>query len=216
MRSFLNGPPFVLPRPVDWMSRAWAHLAPRVRSLMVLSIMLTVLAATHLRVVRAESRWGGEPVTAWVATTDTGVGMVPDLRQVRLPPLAIPPASVTSTQSAMSGRPLTMALPAGGVLTELHTAAAGPAVGLPAGDRLVPVPVDEGWGVTAGGTVDVWIRSVDGDGARLVAAERVVVDVRADESGDLTALVAIDREAVPEVTGGLARGSVSLSHVPGR
>jgi hypothetical protein len=213
MRSFLNGPPFVFPRPWDRVSRAWARLAPRVRTAVVGAAILATLAGTQLRVMNAESRWGGEPVTAWVAASDTGVGEVPQLRRVRLPPLALPPTSVTAEPEE---RPLTMALPAGAVLTELHTAAAGPAVGLPADARLVPVPVDEGWAVAAGGRVDVWIRSDDDEGASLVAADRRVVEVRTDESGDLTALVSIDQEAVPSVTDGLARGAVLLSHVPGR
>ena len=210
MRSLLHGPPLVLPSAFDALCRRWARFPPRIRFLLVLVLAGAVLLLAYLHARQAESRWGGPPITVWVAARDLGVGEVPDLRRVRLPPGAVPAAPATA---AGIRTPLTIALPEGAVLTKRHVSSSGPAVGLPRGSRLVPVPVDEGWGVTAGGQVDVWIK--DGDGSVLVAQQRPVIEVRSDDAGDVTALVSIAEEDVTALTGGLSDGSVLLSHAPG-
>lgn len=218
MRAFWHGHPVVLPKLIDAAARRWAGVAPRIRFVVIIAATSAVLLASHARVLVAEARWGGTPVEAWVATRDAGVGETPDLRRVRLPPRALPAAPVTSLDPDAT---LAIALPEGAVLTERHVSPAGPAAGLPAGARLVPVPVDDGWAVTAGGRVDVWIAhpvaatAATSPEADLVARDRPVVDVRTDESGDLTALVSIDAGDVPDVTTGLLEGSVILSHTPG-
>jgi hypothetical protein len=211
-RLGLGGPPPAWPVPVDRICLGWSRLPPRLRLFVVIGLTTTLLAATRVQVHRAESRWGGPPVTVWVATADAGVGEVADLRRVRLPPGAVPPSAVERPGT----RPLTMALPEGAVLTTAHLAAEGPAVGLPQGSRLVPIPVEAGWGVSAGARVDVWVEG-SGTGARLVAAGRSVVEVRAEDegSGHATALVALERDQVPAVTSALAQGAVLLSIVPG-
>lgn len=211
MRRFWAGPPLVLPRPADAISRRWSRLPPRGRLLLASLAVLAVVVAAETRVRAAQLRWGGPPVQVWVAAADTGIGEVPRLTPVRLPPRIVPAAALSTAPGA---RPVTVPLPAGAVITEAHVAPAGPAVGLPSGLRLVPVPVDDGWGLAAGGAVDVWIGEPDGDGATLVARHRAVADVRTDEGGNLTALVAVAAREVPALTGGLARGTVWLSHVP--
>lgn len=210
MRALLEGPPPVLPVWVDALARRWAGVPPRARTVVIGLAVLLVLAGTEVRVRRAESRWGGAPVTAWVAETDTGVGQVPQLRQVRLPPGALPAAPADEPDAAT---PLTLALPEGAVLTALHVSPTGPAVGLPEGSRLVPIPVDAGWGVVAGGRVDVWLADTSGATA-LVAARRPVLEVRGEEPDRLTALVAVEEDDVTAVAGGLGTGSVLLSHAP--
>lgn len=211
MRAFLYGPPLVLPPAADRLAVHWARVPPRVRVLVAALAVLLLLAGTEVRVRRAESRWGGAPVTAWVAVADAGVGEVPELARLRLPPGALPAAPAPAPAT---GTPLTLALPQGAVLTEQHLSPAGPAVGLPPGTRLVPVPVDDGWGVAAGGRVDVWTVGRDGAGRR-VAQARPVLEVRADESGDLTALVAVEEDRVTDLASGLADGGIVLSHAPG-
>lgn len=181
------------------------------RIVVIVTAVVAAGAATEVRVRAAHARWGGPPVAAWVAVEGAGVGETPQLRRVRLPPRALPSAFL---RGEPPGTPLTMALPAGAVLTEAHVAPAGPAVGIAPDARLVPVPVDEGWSVTAGGAVDVWVRDDTGGSATLVATRQAVMDVRVDESGDLTALVVIGADEVPAVASGLARGAVWLSHVP--
>lgn len=211
MRALLSGPPFVLPAPLDAAARRWSRVPPRVRALMVLVVVLGLLLATEVRVQHAEARWGGAPVTAWVATSDVGVGEVPELRRVRLPPGALPAQPV---QRVSDVGPLTLALPEGAVLTQRHVSPVGPAVGLPPGSRLVPVPVDDGWAVAAGSRVDVWMAEADGS-TSLVAAARPVLEVRGgDGSGGLTALVAVEAGDVTALARGLGDGTVLLSHTP--
>ena len=212
-RLGLGGRPFAAPGVLDRLVRGWYGVPPRLRTVIMLVAVLALLTATRIQVRQAELRWGGPPVTAWVAEADTGVGEVAVLRRVRLPPDAVP----TGALSAATDEPLTMALPEGAVVTAGHVSASGPAVGLPGDARLVPIPVDPGWGITAGAQVDVWVDD-GGTGTTLVAAGRPVVDVRDTGSGAgrATALVSMARDQVPAVTAALAQGAVLLSLVPDR
>ncbi len=210
-RVGLGGPPFAWPAAVDRVAIAWAGLPPRLRTVVVIGLVVALVVGTRVQVQRAEARWGGTPVVVWIAEADTGVGEVALLRRVRLPPAAVPPGAV----DAPTDEPLRMPLPEGAVLTTAHTAADGPAAGLPDGTRLVPIPVDAGWGVTVGSRVDVWVEGAQ-QGSRLVAPDRSVIEVRGDEgSGHQTALVALEHGQVPAVTAALAQGAVLLSIVPG-
>jgi hypothetical protein len=88
----------------------------------------------------------------------------------------------------------------------------GPAAGLPPGMRALPVPVDTGWGVVAGGWVDVWVLADDGpEGA--VARSRPVLEIRADDLAP-TALIGLDDAEVAAVTRGLTAGKVLLAPAP--
>lgn len=207
----IQGPPYVLPKGVDGLARRWVGLPPRLRFVLIVSVIIGGLLVSQARILRAESRWGGSPIAVLVATQDAGVGEVPHLDRVQLPPGAVPDTAVTEVPP---GGRLSAALPEGAVLTQMHISPAGPAVALPAGARLVPVPVDEGWAIATGGYVDVWIQLSDLQDPALVATGRPVLDVRTDESGDQTALVSIQAENVTDLTAGLANGSVLLSHAP--
>lgn len=208
--NLLTGPHPSLPWPLDAAAERWARLRPRVRVLLVLGTMLALLVATQLRIQAADDRWGGEPVRVLVATRDLRVGAPPtDVERVARPPAAVPPTAVTSEPPADTT--LAFALPQGGVLTETHLDPRGPAAGLEAPLRAVPIPVEEGWAVTAGGWVDAWVLGVGDEPATLVASSRPVLELRDGE----VALVALDREEeVGPVTTGLALGRVLLTHAP--
>lgn len=208
--NLLAGPHPSLPRPLDAAAERWARLRPRVRGLLVFGAVLVLLLVTQLRIQAADHRWGGEPVRVLVATRDLRVGAPPtDVEPVARPPAAVPPAAVTGAPPADTT--LAFALPQGGVLTEAHLDPRGPAAGLEASLRGVPVPVEEGWAVTAGGWVDAWVLGVGDEPATLVASSRPVLELRDGE----VALVALDREEeVGPVTTGLALGRVLLTHAP--
>jgi hypothetical protein len=99
------------------------------------------------------------------------------------------------------------------VLTAAHLDPRGPAVALPPGSRAVPIPVDEGWGVTAGGRVDVWVLGPDGTAPRQVAVAAPVLQVSGDGQ-ERTALVGLADGEVGPTTQGLATGGVLLTHAP--
>lgn len=208
----LSGPHAALPRPLDALSDRWASLRPRVRVLIAVATLLMVAAGLHLRVQAAESRWGGTPVSVLVADDDLAVGAPAEgARRVTRPPEAVPPAAVAE---APEGAVLALAAPEGAVLTEAHLAARGPAAGLEADLRAVPVPVEDAWAVTAGGWVDVWVLGTGAEPATLVASARPVLELREDGTG-ATALVGLHRDdEVGPVTAGLAMGKVLLAHAP--
>jgi hypothetical protein len=167
---------------------------------------------TEHRVRQAEARWGGEPRRALVAEAALPVGAAPQrLRGVRLPPGAVPDGAVARVPD---GAMLALPLPAGAVLTEAHLDPRGPAAGLPGGLRAVPVPVEDGWGVSAGGWVDVWVLGAGEQPAALVASSRPVLEVRGDPAG-ATALIGLAADEVAGTTAGLALGRVLLTHAPG-
>lgn len=207
----LHGPYPRLPRPLDWCSDQWSALRPRVRVLAALTAAVLAVLAVDARVRAAESRWGGAPSVAYVATRALPVGAaVEAVERVRLPPAAVPGDAL---QQIPGGARLAYALPAGAVLTAGHIDRRGAAVGLADGLRAVPIPAEEGWGVVAGGWVDVWVLGSGESGSTLVARSRPVVEVRSDPTG-LTALVGLSAEEVGRATAGLAVGGVLLAHAP--
>lgn len=213
MKDRLDGPYPVLPRPLDALSEGWAGLRPRVRVAVAVLAALAVLGMLQARVAGAERRWGGTPVTALVATTDLAAGTrSPSVRAVELPPAAIPPDAVAAVAPDAV---LALALPEGAVLTTAHLDPRGPAAGLGADLRAVPVPVEDGWGVTAGAFVDVWVLGADAQPARQVARARSVLEVTATTDGTgSTALLGLSPTEVGPTTTALADGRVLLTHAP--
>lgn len=213
LRAGLDGPYPVLPRPLDTAAERWSSLRPRRRLLVVVLALAITAAGVQARIMAAEHRWGGAPVRVLVATGDLAVGAaVTAVRQVALPPDAVPATAVTGAPA--DGAVLALALPEGAVLTTSHLDPRGPAAGLEEGQRAVPVPIEDGWHVTAGGWVDVWVLSPGEEPAALVARSRPVLEVREDGSSP-TALVALDGDTeVGPATTGLALGRLLLTHVP--
>ena len=209
--DLLNGPHLRLPRMLDAVSDWWSGRRPRVRMMTGLLLVVAVLVGLDARVRAIDARWGGTPQPALVAVSDLAVGDAPQaVRRVRLPPAALPAGAIAEVADTAR---LALAAPAGTVLTRRHLDARGPAAGLAAGMRAVPIPTQAGWGVVAGAWVDVWVLG-DGDApARLVARARPVVQVR-DEAAGLTSLVGLSGTEVQAVTGGLATGGVLLTHAP--
>lgn len=211
VRSLLREPHPALPRPLDALSECWARRAPRARTLVVLTGLLALLAGTEARVAAIRAAWGGPPVRALVATADLAVGARPAVEEVTLPPRAVPPSAVTE---APEDARLALALPKGAVLTSAHLAAAGPAAGLDPTLRVVPVPVEVGWGVEQGGWVDVWVLGAAEDGSSKVAEQRPVVEITEDEMGAGTALIGLGADEVARTMQGLAVGQVVLTQAP--
>ncbi|HUH08457.1 MAG TPA: hypothetical protein VML96_11730 [Egibacteraceae bacterium] len=209
--SRLDGPLPALPRPLDALSERWASLRPRVRLALIALAAICAVAAVTARVRAAESRWGGAPVTALVATEHLAVGDQPKgLRATLLPPQAVPSTAVTRISGDES---LALALPEGAVLTQAHLDPRGPAAGLDPSLRAVPVPVHEGWAISAGGWVDVWVLGAGEAPAALVARSRPILDIRSD-AASMTALVGLHIDEVSAATAGLALGKVLLAHAP--
>lgn len=208
----LHGPYPALPRPLDAVSEHWSRLRPRVRLLAVCLAVVVVALALDARIHAVESRWGGPPATVLVATRDLAVGDSPAgaLRTVGVPP-ALAPAD--ALDAAADDAILALALPRGAVLTTAHVSARGPARGLSPSLRVVPLPVQPGWGVVGGGWVDVWTVGGGEAASQHVASARPVVGVRRDTTG-LTALVGLRAEEVEAVTAALAVGDVLLTHAP--
>lgn len=208
---YLDGPHLAWPRPVDLIAERWGRTRPRVRALVTAATIVAVVLAVTVQVRAVKSRWGGSPVPALVATSPLHVGaQAVGLRRVLLPPHVVP-------QDALHAVPprarLAFALPAGAVLTRAHVDARGPAAGLPPHLRAVPVPVVSGWGIVAGGWVDVWVLDAGEEPSALVAKARPVLHVRDDEH-ETTALVGLDADEVAQVTGALALGRILLTHAP--
>ena len=208
----MRGPHLRLPRPLDAVAEKWAGLTPRVRTVVAALVVVLALLGLDARTRAVDDRWGGAPRTVVVASTDLQVGDGLDrTRRVELPPIAVPPGALgTVDPNAV----LALALPQGAVVTQSHVDRRGAAVGLDEGMRAVPIPTEPGWGVVAGGWVDVWTLGTGGEASALVAEGRPVVDVVSDTSG-LTSLVGLAEDEVGAVTSGLALGRVLLAHAPG-
>lgn len=206
-----DGPYPRLPRPLDTLSDGWTRLRPRARVLVGLGVVLAVVLSVSARIERAERRWGGAPVRVLVAAEDLPAGTAePAVRSLELPPAAVPPQPLTRFPH---GAALALAAPQGTVLTQAHVDPRGPAAGLSAGLRAVPIPVESGWGVTAGGRVDVWVLGAEAEPAQQVASSALVVEV-SDDGTSATALVGLAEDEVGPTTAGLALGSVLLTHAP--
>lgn len=211
-----RGPHPVLPRPLDTLSERWARLRPRARTAVVLLALVAVAVAGSARVRQARTKWGGEPVEALVASKAMPVGTpARGFRRVTLPPRVVPPDAVRPRElsGAQAAGSLALALPEGAVLTGAHLSRRGPAVGLAPGLRALPVPVEPGWGTTAGSWVDVWVLGTGEQPASQVASARPVLEVRG-EGRDKTALVGLSEDEVAAATTGLALGKVLLTHAP--
>ncbi|QBI21086.1 hypothetical protein ER308_16905 [Egibacter rhizosphaerae] len=212
LRGLLRGPLPALPRPIDAASEWWAGLPPRARPTIVVLLVLALVLAAETRVQLAQLRWGGEPVRVAVAEHDHAPGDHATVTTERRPAALAPPDAVSRVEPDAR---LALALPEGAVVTSTHLHAAGPAGALPGSLRAVPVPVEEDWGVTAGGWVDVWVLGRREEAATLVAQQRPVVGLDVDEErGEPTALVALAGDEVAAVTSGLAAGEVLLAHAP--
>ncbi len=209
--DFLSGPHLKLPRPLDALSDWWAGRRPRVRMVVVALFVVATMLGMDARSRAVDARWGGEPRRVLVATAALDVGdPLTQVRVAALPPEAVPPDAVAGVRDEAV---LALALPRGAVVTRAHIDPRGPAVGLDAGMRAVPIPTEPGWGVVAGGWVDVWTLGTGDTPSKLVARGRPVVEVREDSSG-LTSLVGLDEDEVEAVTSGLALGRVLLAHAP--
>jgi hypothetical protein len=207
----LDGPKPGLPRPLDALVDAWAGLRPRVRLLVLALALVATGAAAHARLGQLEARWGGTPVAVLVATEDLPAGSAPaGLRTVRLPPAIVPP---TALADIPDGQVLTAPLPQHAVLTSGHLHPRGPAAVLGPERRAVPIPVEEGWGVVAGGWVDLWVLGAEGQQASQIASGRAVLEVTGD-AHEATALVELHADEVGPATAGLARGQLLLAHAP--
>lgn len=203
-------PPLVLWRPLDRIAERWARLAPRGR-LACWGLALVLAASLYAgRVARADSRWGGTPITVLVAAQPLAAGAEElALAPRALPPAAVPPGALTDVPD---GAALAYALPEGSVLTAAHLDVQGPAVGLGEGMRALPLPVDEGWGVVAGGFVDL-LAPAGEEGSTRIAASRPVLEVRGEEDQP-TALVGLGEDEVEAVTAALELGDLVLTHAP--
>lgn len=207
----LAGPLPALPRPLDLASERWAALAPRVRHVLIAALAAAFLVAGEARVQHAQHRWGSEPIDLLVAVRDHAPGEQPEVRGERRPSALAPPDAVDDDTDLP---PLALALPEGAVLTRAHVDPAGPGATLPPELRAVPVPVEEQWGVAAGGWVDVWILGGREEAAHLVAPHRAVLALDDGEGTEPVALVALAYDEVAAVTAGLATGTVRLAHAP--
>jgi hypothetical protein len=210
-RPALRGPYLALPRPLDAVSEGWSRLPPRLRLVVGLLGVAVLVLAVSARIARAEARWGGPPVRVLVAAEDLPVGTIdPAVRAVERPPAAVPSGALSEVPD---GAALAFALPEGSVLTSAHLDPRGPAVGLPPGSRAVPVPIEDGWGVTSGGRVDVWVLGAGTEPARQVARAAPVLEV-SDDGTSRTALIGLAEDEVGPTTEGLAMGSMLLTHAP--
>lgn len=205
----LQGPPVALPAVIDRCSEHWWRLSPRSRAALVLLALIALVTAGELRVALVRHQWDGPPRRALVATTDVAVGHAPQVRAVRLPPALVP---VNAPQHVAEGTRLAFALPEGTVLTRAHLSARGPAAGLSQDLRVVPVPVDPGWDVRAGGWVDVWALSSPGGSTR-IAEHRPVLAVLSEDDPP-SALVGLATTEVAAAMRGFADGEVLLTHAP--
>jgi hypothetical protein len=213
LRHRLQGLHPALPAPLDHCAERWAGTPPRIRLAAGLLAVVALIGVTESRVRSAERRWGGAPATVWVASADLGAGEpLGGLERRQVPPTVAPPAAVTSPPRRAV---LSVPLPAGTILTEAHLAARGPAAGLAPGLRAVPIPVEHGWGVVAGGWVDVWVLGAgrEDDTRKAAARSRPVLEVH-EEGITPTALVGLDLTEVEAVTGALADRRLLLTHAP--
>ncbi|CAN5892844.1 hypothetical protein BH23ACT10_BH23ACT10_21530 [soil metagenome] len=200
-----------LPALLDACSERWWRLPPRVRLLAIAALCGAVVLAAHGYVAQVQQRWGGPPRRALIAVDDVTVGGRPDLRSVLLPPAMVPPDAPRSVEPDVR---LALALPKGGVLTRAHVSPRGPAVGLDPDLRVVPLPVEPGLDIGAGGVVDVWVLAATPGRSRRVASRRPVVGVTSDDGDDPTALVGLATSEVGAALRGLADGSVLLTQAP--
>jgi hypothetical protein len=132
----------------------------------------------------------------------------PHLEAVRLPRAAIPATAVTDRIAP--GTVLSLPLVEGGLLTHVHLSPGGPAAGIAADERLVPIPVEATWGIEAGSVVDVWAVLGETAPPEPLASARPVLEVR-QEGARLVALVSLHEDDVADATTSVSRGRVLLT-----
>lgn len=209
--GLLKGPAWVLPPALDGVAEWWAGLGARQRMALGLTGVLLLVAGAAQWSGSVDARWGGAPVRVLVASLDLAPGAeAVDLEERWYPPAVVPPGAVSEVAE---GSRLAFALPVGAVLTKAHLDPRGPGRGLADGLRALPVPLEAGWGVEAGGWVDVWVLGAGEQPARLVARSCPVLQVEAADQ-TATALVAIPEDAIGAAAEGLALGRVLLAHAP--
>lgn len=214
MRDLLLGPP---PNGPAWLrgpAERWAHLPPRVRLALLGLLVLLCAGLMSLRAESLQARWGGPGTPVWRATATIPAGETPQgrLRSVTIPAGVLPHAAVRAGRRI--DRPLSAPLVRGAILTEQHLDVAGPAATLSPGHRLLPVPLDPGWGVETGAAVDVWALAGPEGTASMIAAGRPVLRV-AREGSRRTALVSLPVDVVRAAAEAVASGRVILTLAPG-
>lgn len=212
-RQFLHGPPPRWPRPIDRALEGWARLPPRVRLLTWGLLVVAVALQYSAHRDGLAERWGGEGVTLWQAHQTIPAGEDPrsGLRQVVLPPVAVPPeATVTLPADPV----LAMPLLAGQVLTDTHLSPTGISATLAPDQRVLSVGVGADLQLRAGAVVDVW--AIDGSRGppTLLAQGRPVLAVQ-QQGGRATALLAVHRDQVATATEAMVVGSLLLTLAPG-
>ena len=210
MRPEPSRPSFTLPRVALALRRR-----PRVRLALVAVLALVVAVLVQRTVAGADAvraAWGPRARVV-VATRDLAPGHVVtagEVREVSLPPAAVPPEALDRVAPGRVVRSLVLE---GEVIVRRRLSAAGVdgiAALLPDGTRAVAVPVEAGTAppLEVGQTVDL-VAVVAGDGlipqAGVLAAAAPVVHV-----GDHAVTVALDAEVVPRVAAALAAGAVTL------
>jgi pilus assembly protein CpaB len=137
LRTWLAGPPFALPAPLDRLAEAWWRATPRARTAVAVAGATTLVT---LGVGQAASSPYGPPTTVQVAVRDLAVGELAapgDLRRTSWPRDLVPEDAVDAP-----GGTLRAPLPRGAVLTGAHLGGGGPAADLPAGRVAVPIAHD--------------------------------------------------------------------------
>ncbi|MDQ4129618.1 MAG: SAF domain-containing protein [Actinomycetota bacterium] len=207
LARLLHGPPPALPRALDRLSERWACAPPRARVAVLLAAALVMLAIAGRGAVR--SPWGA-PSPVLVARSDLPAGHVlqpPDLAASTWPSRVVPAGS-PSEASSVTGTPLAMGLPAGGLLTSTHLAVPGVAAGLPAGHVAVSVKVPEGLALASGQHVDLMTLERGGGGV-LLASDATILAVEGER-----VWVVVRRHEAPAVAGSAQQGEVGFALLP--
>lgn len=201
----LDGPPPVLPAPVDGALERWSGLPPRVRAAAALAALVLVAGSGAARVARSPY---GPPVAVLVATRDLAVGAIPadGIAAVRRPADLVPADAVTEVPADAG---LAMGVVGGTVLTLRHLRPGGPFAGLGDGAAAVAVPAATVPGAGPGRRLDLVVTRADGGGAVVAADARVLA-----LDGDLVWL-AVPRGSAPDVTAAAMRGLLSVAVLPG-
>ena len=207
----LRGAYPALPPPLDRCSEWWARRRPRVRLLIGVVALLAVAGALTSRVAVLEQRFAAPPVRVLVAEEFLPVGTAaPAVAMVRLPALAVPDGAL---EAVPDDAVVAVAVPKGAVVTRAHLDVQGPGAALPTDQRAVPVPVEEGWGLEAGGFADVWASGDIGEPAALLVEAAPVLAVH---DGDLrpVAVVGVPAARVAEVATAGDGPGLLLTHAP--
>ncbi|MDP8927291.1 MAG: SAF domain-containing protein [Actinomycetota bacterium] len=208
LARLLNGPPPVLPAPLDRLCERWACCPPRLRLAVLLAAVLTVFTIAGRGAAR--SPWG-PPAAVLVARADLPAGHVlesADLVAARWPARLVPAGSPSEAPN-VTGTPLAIGLPEGSLLTSAHLARGGLAAELAADHVAVPVKVPEGVTLTSAQHVDLVALDADGRGVPL-ASDASVLAIEG-----VYVWVAVKRHEAPAVAATAAQGEVGVALLPG-